>query len=513
MCLVLRPLDIRERLGNASAAAVARDEAGLELAESWLANVSARELLRIDGFARQYRYDGPMLGKAQNWTRGVLNGSLTAAALASMHRDGFLRERAVRVLCGSETPLSDRMLAIRAAYHVDEVRRPASEAILVRTDPDQCVRVMAVLQRFEARSRGAEVRTVYLGAMESRHGEQRAWELLRGSTDRDLRRAAHGHSLERGLLGVDDAVAQLPRERDQVVRRMLASVIAERAEPAVIRSVLLHARSAESRVLGLVKLDAPQLDPNDVEGLLVDSSVLVRFWARLRWREMGNDPVECYRRIADSDEKPARRARAYTGLTECDVSIDRSEVRDLVHSSELPLQKVGLRLLVDKATSEDVSDLLSIVSGEHSRLARLASDVLASNLGIWSVADLAVLKAAEDPILRRRGWWLHRNRRGWEAVIADLEILQDPVRHLSLLGRQPHAPMYFQPDERQREHIAELLGPSVLSRDEKLDIALAAGLRDLMIKLRETSKYPATEPEEGQPEPKPSWWQRLRDRN
>ncbi|WP_349699646.1 hypothetical protein [Actinopolymorpha sp. B17G11] len=147
------------------------------------------------------------------------------------------------------------------------------------------------------------------------------------------------------------------------------------------------------------------------------------------------------------------------------MQTDREEVLDLVHSTELALQKVGLRLLVAKATSEDVPDLLGLVAAEHSRIARMATEVLAQNPGLWSIADLAPLKRATNPHIRQRGWRLHRSRRGWEALIADLEVLRDPDRHLAALGRQPTAPMYLPPDERQQQYIAELLIDAPLSRD------------------------------------------------
>ncbi|GAA5000072.1 hypothetical protein GCM10023317_31860 [Actinopolymorpha pittospori] len=485
MIRVLSPADVRERLRTAATAAFEGDVAALELAESWLTSVSARDLLRIDGFARQYRCEGPTLGTSQQWTRQVLSGSLPAAALASMHPDGFVRERAVRLLDRSRTPLSERMLALRAADHVAQVRVPAIEAVLSRTDLKAASRIMPVLQRFEARGRGAEARTLYLGAIENRHGEPHVWAQMRESTDRDLRRAAFQHSRKRGgLLRTQDAVDQLPRERDQVVRRLLANLIADNAEPAVIRAVLLPARTAESRVLGLVKLDASQLTPSDVEALLVDSSVLVRSWARQRWTEMGNDPVATCRQLARFPANPTRRARAYLALAEAGAQTDRGEVLHLVHSTEPALQKVGLRLLVDKATSEDVPDLLGLVAAKHSRIARMASEVLAHNVGLWSIADLAPLKRATNPHLRRRGWWLHRSRLGWEPLIADLEVLRDPDRQLAVLGRQPTPPMYRPPDERQQQYIAELLIDAPLSRDQKLAIALAAGLRDLMTELQ-----------------------------
>jgi hypothetical protein len=257
-------------------------------------------------------------------------------------------------------------------------------------------------------------------------------------------------------------------------------LIVDQAPPDIIADALLHARSAETRAEGLVRLAADQLEPAEVERFLVDRSGLVRLWARRRWREIGRDPVPTYAAIARSDQPAAVRARAYMGLAETGAAIEPAEVRGLVASAHRPLQKVGLRLLTQSAVADDVPRLLSLVAGESSRLARLASEVLARNPLLWSVDDLARLKASGDPDVRRRAWWIHRQRGGWESTIADLEVLHDPDPHLASCGRDPVTPMYLQPTEAQRRRIASLLRTADLPRDEFLSIALAAGLRELV---------------------------------
>lgn len=460
------PAQIRQQLSRAAASR--RYQSGLAETEAWLAATSARELLRIDYYARQARYPVPVLGRAKEWK--LKNAAPVVAALASMHPDGRLREQAVRVLCTSADAVSDRALAVRLADHVELVRELAEQEVLRRTTVAQAERIVPLLQRISQRGRGSRVHARYLRALVAAHDEASVWACLRNSGDFDVRRSAFRHSFESGLLGLPDAVRLLPRERDQIVRRQLIHVIAETATPEVIAEQLLRGRSAESRVLALVKLTAAQLDPVDVEQLLLDRSVLVRVrvWARLRWQEMGRKPGEVYAAVARSSAKPVVRARAYAALAETGAELERAEIVELARSADLALKKTGLSLLRGKVAASEIPWLLREMTGEDSRVARLAGEVLSSSPQLWSLADLAVLKDSADPALQLRGWWLHRSLGGWEAVIADLEsgAFQDRLV----------LPMYFQPTAAQRQRIAELLGTLSLGRNQVSEIAFAAGL-------------------------------------
>jgi hypothetical protein len=476
---MLSPPQIRRRLSESAAAVFHGDRTVLDETASWLASVTARELLRIDYYARQVRYGGPALGGSQKWTKEVLASPLpVVAALASMHPDGYVRERAVQSLAADA--LSGRALAVRITDHVRVIQEKAVREVLRRQTLDHADHMVPLLHRIEQRGRGAHVLPLYLRTLVSQYGEADVWARLRDSADHDLRRVAFRHSFDTGLVGPRDAVELFPDERDQIVRRQLIRVIVDSTTPDVIARVLLRGRSAESRVLGLVKLTAAELDPADVERLLVDPSVLVRLWARRRWQEMGHDPATTYAAVARSTATPVVRARAYTGLAETESPIERQEILDLVESAELPLRKVGLMLLRGNATAADVPLLLRSVAGEDSRVARLASHVLARGPQLWFPADLAPLKTAEDPELRRRAWWIHRHHSGWEAVIADLELLHDTDPQLAAMGRQPEPPMYFRPADTQRQRIADLLATTTLSRDHLFATAVAAGLPDLV---------------------------------
>jgi hypothetical protein len=474
---MLSPREIRSRLRAGAEAAWGDDRAALAQTASWLGSTTAREFLRVDDCARRISYEEPTLGSSPRWTSEVLARPLpVVAVLASMHPDGHLRERAVRLLATAPDVVGDRALAVRVSDHVAEVRQPAEREVLRRARLERADHVVPLLHLIHERGRGADVLALYLRALATRHGEARLWARLRGSPDHAVRRDAFDHSFATGLLGPSEAVDLLPRERDQVVRGRLARVIADSATPEVIAEVLLDARSAESRALALSKLTASLLDPADAERLLMDRSSLVRLWARRRWQELGQDPAAVYASVLRSSTTPTVRARAYTGLVETGSAIDRGEVVDLVRSQGPALRKVGLSLLRGRAAAEDLPLLLDAVSDDHSRVARLAGDVLVNSLGLWTVADLAPLKASDDPTLRRRAWWLHRQRGGWETLIADLELLHDPDPGLVALARRPVAPMYFRPTDAQRQRVAELLVSVPLDHLQLTAITVAADL-------------------------------------
>jgi hypothetical protein len=398
-----------------------------------------------------------------------------------MHADGHVRERAVRLLAAAEGVLSDRTLAVRLADHVPVIREAASGALLGRTSLESAVRIMTVMELMRGRVRVGDVRALYVSRLIEQHGESQVWAAMRASQDRSLRREAFRHSLSHGLIDVDGAVVALPGENDRVVRSLLSRVIAEKAEPDVVADVLLTDGTAEGRALGLVRLAATQIDPRVLEGLLVDTSVLVRIWSRTRWTDLGRDPLSTYTSIArDNARRPRVRARAYGGVLESGGTIAHDEALDLVRSHEPSLVKVGLAQLLNSAEAGDVGELFDVVKAGTNKEAKLASAVLIALRRCWSRDDLVPFQSSTDPELRRRAWWLLRSLGGWEQTLADLSILHDPDTELSQRGRSAAPPMYQQPTDAQRQRLRILLPEADLPRSRLLDIAVAAGIRDVL---------------------------------
>jgi hypothetical protein len=133
---------------------------------------------------------------------------------------------------------------------------------------------------------------------------------------------------------------------------------------------------------------------------------------------------------------------------------------------------------------------------------RLVLDETASWLAL---TDLAPLKAAKDPDLRRRAWWIRRCG-GWEAVIADLELLHDPDPRLAGQGRQRELPMYPQPTETQQRRITDLLSTAPVERDQRRSIAFAAGLPDLARSSATPNHVPALDSESAPATFHRRWW-------
>lgn len=475
---MLTTTEIAGRLADGLNAVHSRDADPTAALESWLLSISTRELLRVDRTARFWQHRNA-LGSATRWKgRALRKSGHIGAALASMQSDGQVREAAVRFLSRTGAALADRMLAVRLTDHVPPIREAATKAVLGRTSLAQAERIVPVLHRIEGRARGAEVQPLYLHALARAHGEAALWSRLRESTDPAVRRMAFRHSLTNDLLTVDDAVAALPRERDRIMQSLLAHAIADTAAPDTVATALLRDRSAGSRVLGLVRLTADLLDPEDVERLLVDPGALVRMWARQRWEEQDRDARAVYRAVAAGSDTASVRARAYRGLVEAGGEVDRAAALDLVRSNEPSLQKAGLSLLVGHAGPDDVPLLIDVVRTGTNRVARLASEVLLEMPAAWSDADLQPLATSPQPALRRRTWWLKRNRSGWDQTLADLEVLLDDDPDIAALGRNWTVPQFAQPTESQLGRLVALL-PRVWPETWRTSlVTFAAGLRD-----------------------------------
>lgn len=310
------------------------------------------------------------------------------------------------------------------------------------------------------------------------------WSLLRSSDDRRLRRNAFRHSIDSGRYPFDHALRDLDHEHDPVVRRLLTCLIAEQSTSADVFDRLLRDRHAQTRALALVHRTAEQLGPERVEPLLTDKTVLVRYWAQRRWRELGRDPLVFYRSCRARAEQPRRRF-VYLGLLEVGGQVDRNEALDVLAEGG-PLALVGLRLLRPHLVLDDIDDLLDLVAtgdrGPGMRCVRMAVEHLAILRRGWAASARTVVSRftdSEEVWMRRRGWLLRRTLGGWDETIADLQVLLDPDVDLAGLGKNARAPQFLLPTPQQHLELVELL--DWLSEDDlppgrAREIAFAAGL-------------------------------------
>ncbi|MFC8731814.1 HEAT repeat domain-containing protein [Luteimicrobium sp. NPDC057192] len=471
---MLSPAAIRDALAAGVIAARADDREALEQLEGWLTDVSAAEFLRIDGEAR-LAYES-VLGPASAWSEKSLAGMPeVAVVIASMHPSGYVRERAVSRLDFYRSPLAHRALAARVDDHVGAVREPAVRAVLGRTALSQAADLVPILWALSGRVRGGDVVEPYLSALVHEHGEEVVWRTLRASNDRAVHRHAFRHSASVGLLTVEEAARDLPRERDQVVRRTLTHVIADSGSPEVVASALLRAGTAESRALGLVRLTAGQVPDRDARRLLTDSSLLVRLWARARWSEKGRNPEATYREIVSDAVSPVIRARAYRGIVESGGVLDHGALLSLVRSPEPALCRAGLELLVGHVVPADAPLLARLVEYGSSGVARRAADALTTLPPRAVDAAVRGLLTSHDPETRRRAWHLLRRvGDAWDRTLADLEMTFDDDESNAEGAREVvRAPVSGNPSKEQRARVERLLAGAP---GQFRGIAFAAGL-------------------------------------
>ncbi|MFD1811767.1 hypothetical protein [Rhodococcus gannanensis] len=470
------------RAAQLVAASVAGNVAELSAFSEWLGELSADDLVRFDQRARR-RWTSPdqRVQMERCWTTDVLAAHPTAAIAASVLAHGHVRERAVIVLAAQEDVSAARTLAVRACDHVDPIRRAASAAVMCRLDLDLMQVIVPVLFTLHRWNRGwrTQVFADYLAAVEEVHGIDTVWTHLMANSDVRLRRYAHEHALELGVLGVEQGVARYASERDVLVQRTLGKVVLRSADPEVVARLLLQGNSAADRAAALARFDADVLAREDLRRLLVDRSALVRLWARRRWSEVGEDPVTTYRQIVADVAQPARaRALAHLGLSEGGHTPDVAKCRSLARDRAASLRAMGLRLMIGRAESVDVSWLLDRVSSGPRGESRWARAVLAAQPGLWTVTDAEPMWSAYTPETRCRAWKLCRARGGWEAVIADLRACGDTDPLLHGAGRAIRAAMahHRQPTDDRRARVAEFLPQSGLPDSPQRDVAARAGL-------------------------------------
>lgn len=203
--------------------------------------------------------------------------------LASTHRDGFLRERAARLLGERAGSLASAALAVRAADRVAQVREVARQALDARRDTEDVAVVVPIL--LAARQREAAA-----GAFEN-YVQGLSEETLRSlalSEDNETRRFA----IERAPLTPNELV-QIAATDGDTRARLIAARRAIGQDEAVAED-LLAVRPASVRALA-VSVAAEELVRPRLEQLLLDRSAHLRRAAQARASTLGVDAAAVYR--------------------------------------------------------------------------------------------------------------------------------------------------------------------------------------------------------------------------
>lgn len=503
MLWVLAMAELDATLSRLAAACLHGPGPELVDGEARLASLTLPDLIRLDERARFMTWSRVnVLGPAAPW-ENLLDRAPTAvvAVVASMHRDGFLRERAVVALASQPGSLASRALAIRAVDHVSEVRERAADALSLRLDVESIPVVFGVLVRLAGRGHGGAALDRYLSAVGGY--DDRLLGLLTSADDLLVRRLAYREGLGRGLLIGDDLPRLVATERDQWSRRMLAESWAK-VDPGSAMPVLLNGRYVEGRLVALYELPQDNFRSQDLERLMLDPSARVREAARWRYRRSGSNPQAFYRtrwEVAGLDDPKAH--RVLQGLRETGMRLSAEEAQAALTDQSAPTRLEALLLWPDPGPSRDL--LLRLLLDDARPVQKEAAKQLAA-LGSTHYDDVAFAAIARSVSQRRAAWLVRRAIGPWDRVRGDLEAMTDSSEELAASARADllkwlfyrAATVYQVPSPSEKEAIRGLLETADLSPDVKTQLAFHA-------------RIPRDPPWLGpEPEPRRPWWKRKR---
>lgn len=454
--------------------ALSVDATVADAVEGGLLALSASELVQADGYLRDGWYD--IQDDVAALTASFDAGQRSALWLASMCRDGYLRERAVVRLAFEQSPLADRLLALRTADHVRAVQLRAWDALARRCSLASAQEVGPLLLVMARRQRGADGLQRYARLVWDASGEP-LWAVLRDSPDRLTHRWAMGRWLAETSPAAAQVVDALAAERDQVVVANLTRYLAATPDAATL-SAMLESRHPVARASALDVAPAAWLDDTTVRAFLLDRASSVRSSALFRAQQRGLDARAFYLDRWLSMGEP----RALRGAIDAGATFNRDELRALLDDPRTAVRVVALRALAREAMEpQDIAALLMLL--DDPAVARAAMRALAVSPA-WNYADASGLWAEADPIKRRRLWRLLSSRGGWDRVRASLLAASATDPAVSGQGRadlfawlqHAAASMYRQPTTEQRRDLIRHLATADIPHRLREAIEFRAGV-------------------------------------
>lgn len=379
-------------------------------------------------------------------TGGPLDASTSegGAAVASMVRDGFARQRALTELLKRSDPdphVTTRAVALRALDHVEPVRSVALAYLRAMTDVQHLESALGVLlaagQRREAPPAIGCVEMAILAAAEDN------LRVLRESDDRAVRHWAWHATTRAGLAAAPELERAAETDPDIALRRWAAGQLMAQ-NPNVDALRLLGSRSVELRVVALSRLTDETLSADWLRELLLDPAGRVREIARYRAPRYGIDLCALYRDVLDDPRASARAVNsALEGLS---LHGNRSDVPELTRLMDDRRPRVRAAAAAAVASWADAVEttalLLPVLADDSPRVATTAARMIA-RFGRPPALRVEASEAqpihdelqpywvSAQPWTRRAAWIVARSRGEWAELLAGLRVVQDEDAALS----------------------------------------------------------------------------------
>jgi hypothetical protein len=302
--------------------------------------------------------------------------SVTVAAAASMHRNGYAREAAVRLLASMSSGEEFRWLIVRCLDPVPQVRSVALEAVRARClDPDrrgaylEALAAAAPLLESEKTwtPEAMELRTALHSILLSTAGRP---ALRAASGDADLRTR---RSAVRLLSLVEPSIALLEAQLvagDVVATTTVAEAL--QSDPTQCEQaahLLLRSKVARLRQLGLWHVISHGHERGSVlEHALLDAAPGVRDIAQRHPQPSGLDVAGWYR-----EQIPNHPLGALLGLGDAGGSQDVTVAHEHLATDKARVRAAAARLIARLGSREELPTLLDLAGDDSGRVSREAT--------------------------------------------------------------------------------------------------------------------------------------------
>ncbi|MEN4474701.1 HEAT repeat domain-containing protein [Mycolicibacterium cosmeticum] len=399
--------------------------------EDWLEG--ARVLSRLSGHAwlvldQALRWwqlaDYVELVAAPAWLRARVDEPTGfVAAIASMHADGFRRERATRLLAANGSRIAGAALAVRLLDRVPQVRAQAWEAIRSTLGADRIELTLDILLAGRERPHAAEALRVAEEYMLSGEGAAELCRTLMDSDRRRVRRWAYTWGYELGLHSPQFLVEAARADSDQWVRGRCADWLGSLAPQQL--TALLDAKSVDVRLTALARVRSADLTDEALARLLLDRAPRIRDVAQQLAAPRGFQLADLYRRtLADPATSPRLRAACLHGLSAVGDTQDVPSCTEYLRDPSPWVRSAAIGAVVHLAAAEVAVEQLATALRDDSTRVCLAA---ARGLQRLNAPASAAEDAWSSPhyASRRAAWRFARTTSGWNRVEADLRAAGD----------------------------------------------------------------------------------------
>ncbi|MGC4817185.1 hypothetical protein [Micromonospora sp. DT63] len=398
---------------------------------------SPKVVARLDEHARQVLWclpdqSPPLVRLVAGLTRPTVDP--LAVAMASTHRDGRVRERAVRSMLDDPRPDLVPFLVLRTGDWVQQVRDRARAglALLLADDPATYLpAAMPMALLVDARSRGGFAANQVTATLLSAPPAVRRMVGTSGSAAQ--RRLVFEMEVAQRWLRIEDLVAAAESETDVRIRSLAAEAACREAvwtgRLPILRR-LARSRRPEVRAIALTGLLRVG-EPAEVATRLDDPASLVRAIAREAARRVGTDALAHYRAAVTG---PAPTPGAVHGFSESASEADAPLLNGLLTHPAATIRAAAVRGLrqLDAVDSGRVLPLLTDPAPSVVREATTALRPVAATLPAELPWQLLTGARVE---LRRAGYRLLGTAPVAVRLRAALLLAVDPDPGLSRRGR------------------------------------------------------------------------------